>query len=92
MPDPAYGIKVSSATVTIRDTAEVRQTLTATLRLDQTLQRMLKGQPGSRLVLETKTGSTPWTPIRTNLLFNGASAITVSLQTESHAIFRTARY
>jgi hypothetical protein len=62
------------------------------LLADGTLQLALQGQPGSRLVLESKTGANSWVPIRTNLLFNTSTAsVVVPVQKQGHALFRTVR-
>jgi hypothetical protein len=92
LPNPAYGIEVASASVTIRDSPALPQTLSARSLADGTLQLVLQGQPGSRLILESKTGSSAWVPIRTNLLFNTSTAsVTLPIQKQGHALFRTVR-
>ena len=78
-----------STTVVIQDNDSIRPTLTANLVDSGSLQLVLKGQVGSTLVLETRTGIQPWIPVQTNLLQNTDTVIALlPLGPQSHALYR----
>ncbi len=94
LTDPTYLPGASpTAAVTIRDNDPVPQTLKGRLLPDGSLELEVRGQPGSVLVLESRSGANPWTPVRTNFLNNTDTVIAVlPIPKYSHALYRTVRF
>jgi hypothetical protein len=92
LPNPDYGVGLSTATVSIRDRLLYLQTLAIESRMDGQWQLRIHGAPGSRLVLEASEDLSQWTPIRTNLLFNTDVASVIVPASGGARYFRTARH
>lgn len=89
---PGYGIEVGSAVGRIRDNAVVAQTLALQALGNGTLLLTMKGQPGSRLILESSGEFTVWTAVRTNLLFNSDTAtVVLPVGRAGQTLYRTVR-
>ncbi|MBL9139157.1 MAG: carboxypeptidase regulatory-like domain-containing protein [Verrucomicrobiales bacterium] len=87
---PEYAVAQGIARVRLRDSGEVTLRLDVRQRADGLLELVLKGKPGSRVILDRSEDFRAWTPVRTNFLFNSdTAAVLLSPTATASGFFRT---